>query len=196
MYSFSDKRSDNIKFNVSPLLTKVEAKYTFGSEIIKTLNSFNNKKNKISQQQYLDFNNSSNHISTTKAPKSAKRNINIFNIYNNNNQNNINKYNFKSSLINDILKDDSNKKKSYIKFDNDIIRKSNKYNNKYQLRNNKTTSYINSNKPNNLNINISHNNKSNYYIKNSKNLFNKQINERNKIDIQKLKTEIIKQNNN
>ena len=70
MHPFSDMRNENIKFNAAPLLTKVNTKFTFESEIFKALRSFHNKINEKNNQQYLNFkNNSTTHITCTNNQK-------------------------------------------------------------------------------------------------------------------------------
>ena len=194
MHPFSDMRNENIKFNAAPLLTKVNTKFTFESEIFKALRSFHNKINEKNNQQYLNFkNNSTTHITCTNNQKKlinnniAKINKN-YSTNQNSNTNQINKYNFKSSLISDILKNNSDKKKCPYKKSEENIVKRNTYN--FPLKIYKTSFNNNAKNPNNLKIEIN-TNKINYFNTKSNN-----INEKKKSKIQKLKNEINKKNNN
>ena len=174
MHTFANKNNENIKFNLSPLVTKINTRYSFESEIIKTLSFFNNKKNKY------NLINSSTH-KTTINPQSAKIINTSCNTKNNNVQKNIIKYNFKSSLINDILKDN--------------INKINKFKNKVNQSNNNIKKFnsINNKKSNNLCINID-NNANNYFCNYSNKLFSHKNIEKNKLGIKKIKNEINKYN--
>ena len=169
MYTFHNKINENIKFNLSPLITKINTRYSFESGIIKTLSFFNNKNVK---QNII---NSSIHKSTSLRPKSEK---NINTSYNNGKQNI--KYNIKLISNNNTLK-------------HDINRNNERLNNKNKSNKNKNYNSINSKKPSNLSININ-NHTNNYYYNYSNNLFNDKIIERNKREIQIIKTEISKYN--
>ena len=89
----------NIKFNLSPLITRINAKYSFESEIIKTLSFFNNKNFK---QNIL---NSSTHKSTLR-PQSEKNKL-YYNKNTINKQNITTKSNYKPSPIDNTLKDNN-----------------------------------------------------------------------------------------
>ena len=164
MYTFGKKMSDNIKFNLSPLITRINTKYSFESEIIKNLNFFNSENFK---QNIL---NTSIHKSTLR-PQSEKNKL-----YNNKNtinkQNITTKSNYKPSSIDNTLKDNNY-------FKTQINYNTNKCNS------------IRSKKPSNLSININ-NNTNNFYYNCSNNLFNDKIIERNKREIYRVKTEISK----
>ena len=134
MHPFADMRNENIKFNATPLMTRVNTKFTFESEIFKVLKSFHSKMNEKNNQQYLNFkNNSTTHITcTNKQKKLINNNIAKLNKYYSTNKNSntsqINKCNFKSSLINNIIKNNSDKKKSPYKKSEENITKRNSNN--------------------------------------------------------------------
>jgi hypothetical protein len=167
MNAFGQKMSENIKFNLSPLITRISAKYSFESEIIKTLSFFNNKNFK---QNIL---NSSTHKSTLR-PQSEKNKL-YYNKNTINKQNITTKSNYKPSPIDNTLKD----------------------NNYFKTQTNYNTNKCNSikpKKPNNFSININ-NNTNNFYYNCSNNLFNDKIIERNKRDTRRIKTEISQHEN-
>ena len=193
MHPFADMRNENIKFNATPLLTKVNSKFTFESEIFKALRSFHGKIKTKNHQQYLNFkNNSTTHITCTNNQKKLiNNNIAKLNKYysTNQNTNQINKYNFKSSLISDIIKNNSEKKKCPDKKSEDNIIK--RKTNNFPLNIIRTSFNNNIKNPNNLKIEINPN-KINYFNTQT----NNNINEKKKAKIQKLKNEINKKNNN
>lgn len=199
MNAFVDMRNDNIKFNATPLLNKIDTKFAFESEIFKALKSFHNKINGKKHQQSLNFkNNSSTHISCTNNKKKLiNNNITILNKYDstkqNFNTNQINKYNFKSSLINDIIKSNSNKNKCSNKNSEDNIVKRNI--NNFPLRIYKTSFNSNIKNPNKLKIEVGANN-INYFNTQSNNNFSNKSNNKKKTKIQKIKNENNKSNYN
>ena len=97
MSAFVKKMNENIKFNLSPLITNT--KYSFESEIIKTLSFFNNKNFR------QNFINSSTDKSTLR-PQSDKNKLYINKTTVNKQINNNIKYNYRS--IDNILKDNNN----------------------------------------------------------------------------------------
>ena len=195
MHPFADMRNENIKFNATPLMTRVNTKFTFESEIFKVLKSFHSKMNEKNNQQYLNFkNNSTTHITCTNNQKKLiNNNIAKLNKYystnKNSNTNQINKCNFKSSLINNIIKNNSDKKKSPYKKSEENITKRNS--NNFPLKIYKTSFNNNIKNSNKLKIEINPN-KINYLNTQT----NNNINVKKKAKIQKLKNEINKKNNN